>query len=82
MIMSIKSSGELEGVSWFKKKKKTRQTWMIFVHTRLYTCVANWRAHYFGLNLSKNQNKLVNRITYMTPGIYEKRKKGAYPEKE
>lgn len=55
---------------------------MIFVHTRLYTCVSNWRAHYFGLNLSKNQNKLVNRITYMTPGIFEKRKKGAYPEKE
>lgn len=48
---------------------------MIFVQTRKYNCVSDWRGYDFDINLPKNENKLVSRITYMIPGIYERRKK-------
>lgn len=55
---------------------------MIFVQTRIYNCVSHWRGYDFGPNLAKNENKVVNRITYITPGIYERRKKEALIQKK
>lgn len=55
---------------------------MIFVQTRKYNCVSDWRVYDFGLNLPKNENKLVSRITYMTSGIYGRRKKEAFIQKK